>query len=397
MTGEPPGGARILLFTGKGGVGKTTIAAATAVRCAELGQRTLVLSTDAAHSLADAFDLPLVGPATPVSERLWAEQLGAEERLEDGWTEIRDWMVALLDWAGADAVEAEELATLPGIDELLALAGIDRRAGDGRWDTVIVDCAPTAETLRLLSLPDVLGPWIDRVFPLGRGVTRVLGPLVRSLSSLPVASGELFDAGERFALRLAGVKDLLSDEGRTRVRLVVVPEKLVIAEARRTATYLSLYGYGVDAVVVNRLLPGTVSDPWFEQWKSLQAGYLGEIEEGFAPLPVLRAELAATEVVGLGALGDLARRLYGDDDPTDAHEGPQPLVIRRVEGGYELTLELPFADREGLDLGRRGDELVVRIGSFRRNLLLPDSLRRRTVSAAMLRDGRLTVRFDDRR
>jgi arsenite/tail-anchored protein-transporting ATPase len=283
----------------------------------------------------------------------------------------------------------------PGLDELFALSDINERAADEQWDVVVVDCAPTAETLRLLSLPDVLSWWMNRVFPVSRRVTRLIGPVVRSVTALPVAGDEVFSASERFYARLAGVKELLADAERTRVRLVVNPEKMVIAEARRTATYLSLFGYGVDAVVANRLLPDTVVDPWFDEWKSVQGHHLRTIEEGFAPLPVLKVQLAPTEVVGLEALRRLGESLYGEDDPARARHASSPLRIDRVDGGYELVLELPFADRDDLDLGRRGDELLLRVGSHRRNLLLPDSLRRREVVAAALRDGRLVVRFVD--
>jgi arsenite-transporting ATPase len=391
-----PASRPVLLFTGKGGVGKTTIAAATALRCADAGRRTIVLSTDPAHSLADSFDTELGEAATPIADRLWGEQLDPQQRLEDSWGDIKDWLTDVMRWAGVDAVEAEELAMFPGLDELFALTDINKRAAAEEWDVVVVDCAPTAETLRLLSLPDVLAWWMHRVFPTSRTVTRLVRPLVRTVSSMPVADDDVFTAGERFYDGLAGVKELLADLDRTRIRLVVNPEKMVIAEARRTATYLSLFGYGVDAVVANRLLPDAVSDPWFDEWKAVQATHLRAIEEGFAPLPVLTAQLAPTEVVGLEALRRFGEALYGEDDPTRARHSARPLTVERVDEGYELALDLPFASREDVDLGRRDDELLVRVGSYRRNLMLPDSLRRRAVAGATLRDDRLVVRFIDR-
>lgn len=386
---------RVLLFTGKGGVGKTTVAAATALRCASLGQRTLVLSTDPAHSLADSLDVSLGTAATPVTDRLWGQQLDAQDRLEESWAELKQWFVEVLDWAGVDAVEAEELAVLPGLDELFALTDIKQAAESGEWDTVVVDCAPTAETLRLLSLPDVLSVWMDRAFPVSRRLTSVIGPVVRSFSSVPVASDDVFSATERFYDRLAGVKDLLADTDTTRVRLVVNPERMVVAEARRTATYLALFGYGVDAVIANRLLPDDIADPWFSEWREVHARHLRDIEEGFAPLPILRAELASTEVVGTAALTAFGAALYGDTDPAERLHTGRPLRVERVDGGYDLTMELPFTESADLELGRRRDELLLRVGPYRRAVLLPDSLRRRTVTSAALRDGGLCVHFAD--
>lgn len=390
-----PSRSRVLLFTGKGGVGKTTVAAATAVSCARLDQRTVVVSTDPAHSLADVLGQPVGDEPTAAAPGLWAAQLDARKRLEDSWADIRTWLVELLGWAGIEAVQAEELAVLPGLDELFALTDIARLADDGRWDTVVVDCAPTAETLRLLSLPDVLTGWMARVLPTGRRINRVVGPVVRSLSGLPVAGDEVFSATERVHAHLLAVQALLADRDVTRVRLVVNPEALVVAEARRTATTLALFGYGVDAVVANRLLPDDLTDPWFEEWKAVHARHLRAIEEGFAPLPVLRGSLGPTELVGVEALAGLGAELYGASDPAAAHGASQPLRIEREPGGYRLLLELPFTEPEDLDLGRRPGELVLRVGPHRRSVLLPDSLVRRQISGASLRDGVLVVRFAD--
>jgi arsenite/tail-anchored protein-transporting ATPase len=386
---------RVLLFTGKGGVGKTTAAAATALRCADAGLRTIVLSTDPAHSLADAFDRDLGSLASPVTDGLWGQQLDAQERMEDSWAEIQAWLSEVFRWAGVEAIEAEELAVLPGLDEVFALADLKVYATSGEWDVVVVDCAPTAETLRLLSLPDILSWYMERLFPLGRRVNRVVAPLLSRVTTLPVAGDEVFAATRRFYDRLDGVRDVLTDPVRTSVRLVVNPERMVIAEARRMATYLSLFGYSVDAVVANRLLPDEVADPWFDRWKRAHALHLAAIEEGFAPLPVLKAELAGDELVGVDRLRGFAAHLYGDLDPSARlHEGT-PMRVDRSGGRWVLTLPLPFADRDDLELGRRGDELLVRVGPHRRAVLLPDTLRRRAVGAATLRGGRLAVTFED--
>jgi arsenite-transporting ATPase len=384
---------RVLLFTGKGGVGKTTTAAATALRCAALGHRTIVLSTDPAHSLADALAVDLGDQPVEVRDGLWGQQLDAQARMEDSWQEIQAWLLEVFQWAGVAAIEAEELSVVPGLDEIFALADIKSYADSGDWDVVVVDCAPTAETLRLLSLPEVMRWYMDRVFPMSRKVNKVVSPLLGRVAGLPVPGDEVFGSASRFYDRLDGVRELLTDTERTSVRLVVNPEKLVVAEARRTHTYLSLFGYRVDAVVANRLLPAELSDPWFDEWKRRHAEHLGDIEAGFAPLPVLRAELAPHELVGIEALEGFAADLYGDHDPAEVLHPGEPMEVVRKGSGFELVLELPFADKDEVELGRRDDELLVRVGSHRRAVLLPDSLRRRPVGAAALRDGKLRVTF----
>src|SRR5688500_15615521 len=262
--------ARILLFTGKGGVGKTTTAAATALRCADDGLRTIVLSTDPAHSLADAFDVELGPLPVEVVPNLFGQQLDSQDRLEDAWQDIQGYLLEVFAWAGLEGVEAEELSVLPGLDEVFALADIREHAESGQWDVVVVDCAPTAETLRLLSLPEVLSWYMARIFPTARKVNRVVSPVLSRVTQLPAPGDAVFGALARFYARLAGVRELLTDARRTSVRLVVNPERMVIAEAKRTYTYLSLFGYRVDGVVANRLLPDAITDPWFDAWKSTQ-------------------------------------------------------------------------------------------------------------------------------
>ena len=385
---------RVLLFTGKGGVGKTTTAAATALRCADAGLRTVVLSTDPAHSLADSFDVPLGPLVAPIADRLYGQQLDAQERMEESWHDIQGWLREVFAWAGVEGLEAEELSVIPGLDEIFALADIKELSSSGEWDVVVVDCAPTAETIRLLSLPDVLSRYMERLFPVGRRVNKIVAPVLSRVTSLPVAGDDVFEATRAFYDRLDGVREILTDPERTSVRLVVNPERMVIAEARRTYTYLSLFGYRVDAVIANRLLPDAVSDPWFEQWKQLHLEHLRTIEEGFAPLPVLKVELAPTELVGLDALRGFGGQIYGElDAASRLHEG-QPLSVQRRNGRTTLSLELPFADRDDLELGRRGDELLVRVGPYRRAVVLPDSLRTRAVTDASLKKGKLKVVFE---
>lgn len=390
---------RILLFTGKGGVGKTTVAAATALRAAESGLRTVICSTDPAHSLADAFDVALGDQPTCIAAfaqtggLLAGQQLDARVRLEEAWGTVRDYMVSLLDWAGADTVEAEELAVIPGLDEVFALADIKAYADSDDWDLVVVDCAPTAETLRLLSLPDVLGWYMDRIFPAQRSVTRAMRPLLARMMSIPIATDGVFEAVRRFYDRLDGVRDLLTDGSVTSARLVVNAERMVVAEARRTFTYLSLFGYHVDAVVANRLIPETVTDPWFAQWKGIQAEHLETIEAAFSPVPMLTAELAAHELVGLDRLSAFATVLYGDHHPCDHLASIEPFRVEAIGDALVLSMHLPFTDKRDVELGRSNGELFLAVGSHRRALVLPDSLRRREVGAARMAGDRLEVEF----
>jgi arsenite/tail-anchored protein-transporting ATPase len=384
---------RILLFTGKGGVGKTTVAAATAARAAEAGLRTIVLSTDPAHSLADAFDTPLGDQPTGISNRLWGQQLNARVRFEEAWEDVRSYFVEVLDWAGADAVEAEELAVIPGLDEVFALADIKQFATSGDYDVVVVDCAPTAETIRLLSLPDVLGWYMDRMFEPSRRLTKVARPILQRVTNLPIAGEGVFGAIRRFYDRLDGVRELLTDGEITSARLVVNAERLVVAEARRTYTYLSLFGYHVDAVIANRILPADIDSEWMAQWQASQSAYLDVIHEAFAPLPILTAELANEEIVGLSQLSIFGKGCYGDEDVAGRLSEVEPFRVEAEGDTMLLSLHLPFVARDEVQLGRHDDELVVTVGPHRRSVILPDSLARRTVSGARFTDGDLVVVF----
>jgi arsenite-transporting ATPase len=384
---------RIVLFTGKGGVGKTTVAAATALRAASEGQRTLVMSTDPAHSLADSFDVPLSSTAEEISPNLWAEQIDAQERLEANWRDIQEFVISFLNWAGVDAIEAEELSVIPGLDEIFSLTDVKRHVDSGRFDFLVIDCAPTAETLRLLSLPEVMNWYIERIFPVERRVVKTIRPLLARLTTMPIADDRIFAAVERLHRNLDGVRQLLTNERMSSVRLVVNPEKMVIAEARRTFTYLSLFGYRVDAVIVNRIIPAEVEDPYFGKWKEIQAEHLETVKESFEPIPILSAKLFNREMVGIDLLGDMGREVYGDLDPTAILHRDEPMRIRKRGGSYVLSLRLPFAERSDLEVFRRADELYVRVGSYKRNIALPQTLQRLDVKEANFVEDRLEVRF----
>src|SRR5215216_3864113 len=378
--------------------GTTTVAAATAASAAARGHRTLVMSTDPAHSLADSFDVELGAKPRQVAERLWAEQIDSQARLEANWRDIQEYVVNLLNWGGVDAVEAEELSVIPGLDELFSLIDINRYHQAGDYDLLVVDCAPTAETLRLLSLPEALGWYIDRLFPSSRRIATVARPLLGRLGNLPpIASDAVFGAVERLYRNLERVRELLAEPETSTVRLVLNPEKMVVAEARRTYTYLSLFGYRVDAVVVNRLLPDDVTDPYFGKWKEILSYNVRTITESFAPLPILTCRLFDDEMVGLDRLAEVAAEVYGRRDPAEVLAESQPMQVTKERGGgYALRMDLPFAERDDLDVHRKGDELLIKVGAYKRNVLLPQALQPLEISTANLRGGTLTVRFEAR-
>jgi len=384
---------RVLLFTGKGGVGKTTVAAATGVRAARGGHRTLVMSTDPAHSLADSFDVDVGSQPTQIEAGLWAQQLDAQERLEDNWREIQDYMVQLMNWAGTETIQAEELTVLPGLDEIFSLIDVKTHVESGAYDVVVVDCAPTAETLRLLSLPEIMSWYIERIFPVERRVVKAVRPIVSRMTTLPIAGDRVFAAVERLHGNLDAVKRILTDERVSSVRLVVNPEKMVIAEARRTYTYLGLFGYRVDAVVVNRVLPDEITDPYFGKWKDIQAEHLATVRESFEPVPILTARLFDREMVGVPLLSDMAVEVYGDHDATEILYRDDPIRVRKRGGGYVLSMRLPFVSRDSMDIHRRGDELFVRVGSYKRNLILPATLQRLEVRGATFAGEQLEIAF----
>jgi arsenite-transporting ATPase len=385
------GAARVIIHTGKGGVGKTSVAAATAVRLAAAGHRTLVTSTDVAHSLADVLDQPVGDQPTAVRPRLDAQQLSADQRLRSGWRDIGAYLRAMLAWGGADVLESAELAVLPGMDELFALLDLQDRARSGRYDVIVVDCAPTAETLRLLSLPEVLGWYVERVLPVQRHLTRALRPAVGRITSMPLPDDGVFTSMRSLYDRLQAVRGLLLDPSHTSVRMVVTADRVVLAEARRMLTSLCLFGHHVDAVVVNRLVPERVADPFLRGWRDRQQQLAGEIAATFGAIPQLPLELQELEPVGLERLGDLGGRLFDVADPAAVlHEG-QRLEIGRHEDGHVLRLPLPASTGTDVELLQRGDELYITVGGYTRNIVLPAALRTAHVTSARVTDGRLAI------
>ncbi len=385
---------RILLFTGKGGVGKSTIAAGTAALAAQSGLRTLVLSTDAAHSLADAFGVEVGPEPTQIGPNLFVQQVDAQLRFQQSWADIQGYLLSVLDVAGMDPVAAEELTVIPGAEEVLALLELRMHAASGEWDAIVVDCAPTAETLRLLALPEALGWYMTRVLPMERRVVKALKPVLTRVAGVPMPGDSVFDAIERLHGELDEVRALLAGEHAS-VRLVLTPETVVVAEARRSFTTLSLFGYRVDGVVANRVFPSEGADAWREGWVHAQDAVLKDVEESFAGLPVWRSPYRSGEPVGLATLVELATEVYAGTDPMAEPVGVGPFRITRSGKQSVLRLALPYATEADVDLARNGDELVVTVGSYRRLLTLPAGLTRHRIAGARVEGGELQVRLEE--
>ena len=387
---------RIVLFTGKGGVGKTTIASATALRLADRGVKTLLLSTDTAHSLADALGVELSGEPLEVAPALWAVQIDTQSRLEAAWHDVQAFLVDLLARGGVDPITADELTVLPGVDEVLALLAVRELALAGDWDALVVDCAPTAETLRLLALPEALSWYLQRVFPAQRRIARSMRPIASMLGrGDAIPPDTLFDALLRLNDELAGVRRLLGDPAVTSVRLVLTPEAVVAAEARRTFTALALYGYAVDLIVANRVFPAG-DDAWRQGWAAAQQRQLVTIRESFAGLPVAELPYRPAEPVGVDALREVGSALYGElpgTDPAPRGRADELLRVETDADEYVLRLALPLARRGSVDAVRAGDDLVVTVGGNRRVLTLPSMLRRCEVVGGEFDGSALRVRF----
>mgnify|MGYP005845224823 CR=1 FL=1 len=413
---------RIVLYTGKGGVGKTSVAAATAVRAAEAGHRTIVLSTDAAHSLADSFDRRLAPEPVEVAPHLWAQELDVLHQIDRYWGTIEEWLKALAVWQGLDQIVADEIAVLPGMEELASLLQIVYLHDSGLYDFIIVDCAPTGETLRLLSFPEVARWWLEKVFPLQRRAAQFWRPVVRTFIDMPLPTDEVFASVQTLFGDLERMRVLLANPELSSVRLVVNPEKMVIKEAQRTFTYLNLFDYATDAVVVNRVMAagpqlegfdldrlnealraqagaGSVVDDvhkalhyWYS-WSQMQRPYLDLIDDSFAPVPILHCPFFANEVVGLDMLRRMADAIYGDRDPTTVFYRGLSQSLEKANGTYTLTVPLPLVAKGDVDLTRAGDEMVVRIGNHRRNLILPRTLVGLEAKEAKLEEGVLRIVF----
>ncbi len=385
--------SRVILYTGKGGVGKTSVAAATALRCADRDLRTIVVSTDPAHSLSDSIDQEVGPEPKQLQPNFWVQEIDVLHQMQKHWREVQEYLATLLSWRGVDDLIADEVAIIPGMDELASLLQIVYLQGCGDFDVVIVDMAPTAETLRFLAFPEAANWYLQRIFPVQRQAMRLARPLLRGVTDMPLPDDRIFEAARRLVEDLDRMHSLLSNPDISSVRVVLNLEKMVIREAQRTLTYVSLYGFPVDAVVCNRVMPETVTDPYFDQWKRAQAENLQLVREAFAPLPLFTVPMFPQEVVGLDMLRRAADAAFGDQDPSLVLHRGRLYEVRKVEGTYQLRLSLPLASKEDIDLVRKRDELIVRVGGHKHNLLLPDTLARQVVVGAKYEGDELVISF----
>ena len=383
---------RVLLHTGKGGVGKTTLALATALGAARHGHRVFVLSTDAAHSLGDALGRPIGARPTEVAPGVVAQEIEVLAELDRAWQDIRGWLRELMR-DGIDPLVAEELLVFPGLEELIALRAVRDVEASGDFDVCVVDCAPTGSTLRLLRFPDALRVFMEHFFDLERRGVRLLRPLVRRLGSdrlLP--REEFFDAFERLYRDVEDVRQILLDGDRTTARLVVNPARVVVAEARRSFAYLSLYGVATDAVLVNRVLPEEAGAGFMARWAERERRELADIEASF-PVPILRAPLRDREVIGAAALGELGAGLFGDRDPASAFTRNRPIRLRKSGHSTVMEIALPGASKEEIEVTRVGPEVLVHVRDASRRIALPTSIEGREIERVELRDGVLELSF----
>lgn len=394
---------RILLYTGKGGVGKTSMSAATAVRCADLGYRTVVLSTDPAHSLGDSFDRRIGNELTLLAPNLWGQEIDLLHQMDKYWGRVQDYLNVLFAWRGMESLVAEETSVLPGMEELASLMQITHLAESGNYDVIVIDAAPTGSTLQLLSFPEMARWYIEKVFPFQRKTIQLARPFMKRFGGdMPLPEDDVFDSIEDLIDVLERTSALLSNGAISSMRLVLNPEKMVVKEAQRAYTYLNLYGYAVDAVVCNRVFPQHLADDYFKQWKQSQKDNLQFVEEAFHPLPIFKIPFFEQELVGEAMLRRTAEEVFGKElqregagDPTHTFYAGSPQKIFAQNGNYVLSIPLPMLERDQVNLHRSVvDELIIRIGNWKRNIALPTGLARLEIAGAEYEADRLNILFE---
>ncbi|MDQ0175284.1 ArsA family ATPase [Bacillus chungangensis] len=385
---------RIMLYTGKGGVGKTSISAATALQCAQAGKKTLVMSTDPAHSLGDSFSMKLTSEPQQVAENLWAQEIDTTYEMEKGWGKIQSYITLLFTSKAVDDITTEELTMFPGMEDLMSLLRVLQYYKEKIYDVIIIDCAPTGETLAMLSFPDMLRWWMEKLFPMKRKALKVLRPVAQPLLGIPLPTDDVMGELGNILDQLDEMRKIFSNREITSVRIVVNPEKMVIKEAQRSFTYLNLYDYNVDAIMVNRLIPDSVTDPYFHAWKETQHEYKIIIEDSFQPLPIYYAPLFDHEVVGINMLKRMGSALFNNDDnPSAVKFNLRTQQITKDGDHYCLSLHLPFTDKQDLSLSQKGDELIIRAGSIKRNIVLPRTLAHLHIQGAKFEEDKLNIQF----
>ncbi|AYA76059.1 ArsA family ATPase [Bacillus sp. Y1] len=387
---------RIIIYTGKGGVGKTSIAAATAVQLAKQGLRTLVMSTDAAHSLSDAFEQPLSDQPTGLHDCLWGIEVNSLRETERNWGAVQKWLSGMMKWAELEDISSEEIMIFPGMEEIFSLMQIKTHAQSGLYDVIIVDCAPTGETLRLLSYPNLMKWWLEKIFPYERRLIKVARPVSKLvMGGLELPNDDVLNSIERFVRELEEMNKILLDRDVTSVRIVLNPEKMVIAESRRAFTYLNLFGFNTDAILVNRVIPEEAREGYLANWHHIHQRYDEEIKTCFEPLPIFRIPLMPSEVSGILQLEQLSQVGFGDTDMSNILFSGQTEQVRKENGQYILQISLPFVSKDEIELSQKGDELIVQIGSYKRKLVLPRTLLGRAIESARITEHVLNLHFSE--
>jgi len=388
---------RIILYSGKGGVGKTSISAATGLELARRGYRTLVMSVDPAHSLSDCFDLEKSlmdhegGRALSVAKNLWIQEVDVQEEIGRHWDAVYGYVAGLLHVSGLEQTLAEELAIFPGMEEVSSLLYVNQYVREQTFDVILLDCAPTGESLRFVSIPTTLEWYMSKIFKVERGVAKIVRPMLNSFSSVPLPQESYFDNLQDLHRKLEGIDKLLLDPKITTVRLVTNPEKMVLKETQRAFTFFCLYGLTVDAVIVNRILPAGLQDSFFSAWRETQERWTQAIEEFFAPVPVWRVPLFQDEVLGTERLRALAKTLFAGRDPSEGFYHEAPYRFRKADGNYQLRLRLPFVSSKDVSLHKYLDELIIRIGPVKRHVALPQRMAQFEPLSARVTDGELVV------
>lgn len=384
---------RIILYTGKGGVGKTSVAAATACRLAADGRRTLVVSTDAAHSLGDSFGVKLGNDAVKISEKLYGMEIDTAAENEKNSAGLMAYMNKLMTLKGGESVEAEELLIFPGFEELLSLVRIKELADSGEYDVIVVDCAPTGETMSLLKFPDLFRYWWEKFFPMKRKAAKAARPLIEATVKVPVPDDGTFDEIDGLFEKISTLHEMMTDSEAVSIRIVTTPEKIVVREAKRSLSYLRLFDYNVDAVIINRIFPERSLDGYFSRWGAIQAESIKDICESFSDIPIFRLELQSTELRLTEQLAKVGEALYGESDPAAVLCKCGAFTLTPCGEDKLLEISLPFAEKSELSMSQSGDELSVAVKNERRVFVLPDSLHGMTASSAKYENGTLKITF----
>ncbi len=385
---------RIILYTGKGGVGKTSIAAATACKIAAEGKKVLVVSTDMAHSLSDSFDIKLSNEPAEISSNLYAMEIDAVLENEKSWGNVRGYIEKLMTLKSEKNIESEELLVFPGFDELISLLKIKEIHDEGIYDVLIVDCAPTGETMSLLKFPDLFKWWMEKLFPIKRKGAKIAGPIIQAAVKVPVPSEETFDEVERLYSKIDRLHQLLLNKESVSIRIVTTPEKIVVKEAKRSFSYLHLFDYNVDGIIINRIFPEASLCGYFEKWTEIQKNSIKDITDSFKGIPVFKLELLSHELRKLEVLNTVAQQLYNETDPERVLFDEKIFSVDKDRKGYILAINMPFVDKKELKLSQKGDEITITIKNERRCLVLPSKLQSLEITGAKYEDGRLNIHFE---